>query len=67
MGDDLPASSDDLRSAEASAHRSIWRSAEPLTLVLGGELPGLEVAYETWGVLAPGRLQRGADLPCDFR
>lgn len=48
----FPANSDDLRSAESSTHRRIWRSPEPLPLALGGQLPELEVAYETWGTLA---------------
>ena len=45
-------SSDDRRSPEASAHLRVWRSDEPLPLALGGVLPGLEVAYETWGTPA---------------
>lgn len=32
-----------------------FRSAEPFRCVWGGVLPGLTLAYETWGTLAPAR------------
>ena len=34
---------------------SVFESSEPLALQLGGEIPVLEIAYETWGELSPAR------------
>ena len=45
------ASSDDRRSGDRLRHLQKAVFAEPLALSLGGELPGVECAYETWGTL----------------
>lgn len=37
-----------------SEETRFWDLAEPFPLELGGELPGVRVAYRTWGRLAPG-------------
>ena len=47
----LPASSDDVRSASLSGHVQRVRLDEPVRLKLGGVLPSVTVAYETWGEL----------------
>ena len=48
-------SSDSARSAHPLAHVRSAAFAEPLELELGGRLPGLTVAYETYGRLNPER------------
>ena len=48
---DLPASTDDLRSGGALRHVRTLALDGPLALTLGGELRGVGVAYETWGTL----------------
>jgi len=52
---DAYASSDDQRTATLSKHTRWARFDEPVTLDRGGRLPGLSVAYETWGTLHPDR------------
>ena len=47
----LPSSTDDHRSGDRLKHLQKVVFAEPLGLALGGELPGVECAYETWGTL----------------
>ncbi len=51
----LPGSTDDLRVAGPLRHVQTARFDEPLPLELGGSLPGVEVAYETWGKLNAAR------------
>lgn len=36
-----------------SAETRLWRLDEPVTLEAGGRLPGVQLAYRTWGRLAP--------------
>ncbi|MEM7681436.1 MAG: homoserine O-acetyltransferase [Planctomycetota bacterium] len=52
---DPPGSTDDQRTAGPLRHARVVRSDEPLSLKLGGELPEVEIAYETWGELNPER------------
>ena len=40
--------------AAVSRDTRLWRSAEPLRLESGAVLPEVQVAYRTWGKLAPG-------------
>ncbi|MEM8782655.1 MAG: homoserine O-acetyltransferase [Planctomycetota bacterium] len=47
----VPESSDDLRVVGPLRRVRVAAFEEPLALELGGELPGVEVAYETWGEL----------------
>ncbi|MEM1446321.1 MAG: homoserine O-acetyltransferase [Planctomycetota bacterium] len=47
----VPESSDDVRVAGPLRHVQTAPFAEPLPLELGGSLPGVDVAYETWGTL----------------
>jgi len=52
---DAFASSDDQRSAQLSSHTQ-WATFDgPIPLDRGGTLPGLTVAYETWGTLDADR------------
>ena len=55
MDDSVPASSDDLRSANLLAHARSLRLEEPLRLARGGVLEQVEIVYETWGELSPAR------------
>jgi len=55
MTDDFFASSDSVRSAAPLKHAQVVRFDEPLTLELGGCLPGVTVAYETYGRLNAAR------------
>jgi len=48
----LPASGG-WRPGDPVGHRRFHRIAEPLVLRAGGRLPDVQVAYETWGELAP--------------
>ncbi|MEM7577778.1 MAG: homoserine O-acetyltransferase [Planctomycetota bacterium] len=47
----VPDSSDDVRVAGPLRHVQQATFPEPLPLALGGILPGVDVAYETWGTL----------------
>ncbi len=51
MTDDLHVSTDDRRTAGRLPHLNKLALDGPVSLELGGELPGVEVAYETWGQL----------------
>lgn len=48
-------SSDSVRSGAPLAHAQAVTFAEPLALALGGTLPAVTVAYETYGQLSPSR------------
>jgi homoserine O-acetyltransferase/O-succinyltransferase len=43
------------REGDPPGRRRWVRLADPLPLEFGGELPGVSIAYETWGTLAPDR------------
>ena len=45
-------STDAVRSARPLKHVQYFNSAEPLQLELGGQIPGITVAYETYGRLS---------------
>jgi len=51
MADRTPSSTDDARAATPLRHARSHTLDAPLPLALGGELPDVEVAYETWGTL----------------
>ena len=55
MTDDVFASSDSVRGANALGHAQTFRLGQPLKLELGGELPEVTVAYETYGRLSKAR------------
>ncbi|MEM9294519.1 MAG: homoserine O-acetyltransferase [Planctomycetota bacterium] len=50
-----PVSTDDLRTAGPLRYAHTARFDRPLALLRGGELPEVEVAYETWGALNDDR------------
>ncbi|WP_225095085.1 homoserine O-acetyltransferase [Streptomyces sp. CoH27] len=41
------------REGDPPGHRKWWTAEKPLPLEAGGELPGVRLAFETWGRLAP--------------
>jgi len=51
----LPPATGAWREGDPPGRRQWVRLAEPLPLEFGGELPGVSIAYETWGTLAPDR------------
>lgn len=53
--DDAFAGSDEVRSAGPLPHARVESFDGPIPLELGGELPRLDVAYETYGTLSPQR------------
>jgi homoserine O-acetyltransferase len=55
MADDPFESSDSLRSAHPLAHARKFRLPGPLALELGGELPEVELTFETYGELSAAR------------
>jgi homoserine O-acetyltransferase/O-succinyltransferase len=55
MGDSLPDSSDSVRHAKPLRYVQTATLAVPLALELGGQLPSVTVAYETYGQLSPAR------------
>ncbi len=48
-------SSDDLRSAKPLTHAQVFEYNQPLTLKHGGQLPHVQVTYETYGTLNASR------------
>lgn len=55
MADQIPESSDSIRSAKPLKHAQKIHFKEPVPLDNGDVLPELTVAYETWGKLSPAR------------
>ncbi|MFI8166070.1 homoserine O-acetyltransferase [Streptomyces sp. NPDC085931] len=51
----LPPASGAWREGDPPGRRQWYRREEPLALEAGGELPGVRLAFETWGRLAPDR------------
>ncbi|AXG83063.1 homoserine O-acetyltransferase MetX [Streptomyces paludis] len=51
----LPPASGAWREGDPSGHRRWHTRRTPLALEAGGELPGVRLAFETWGRLAPDR------------
>ncbi|MFS4108175.1 homoserine O-acetyltransferase MetX [Streptomyces sp. PD-S100-1] len=51
----LPPASGAWREGDPPGRRQWYERAAPLPLEAGGELPGVRVAFETWGRLAPDR------------
>ncbi|MER6472695.1 homoserine O-acetyltransferase MetX [Streptomyces collinus] len=51
----LPPASGAWREGDPPGRRRWWERAEPLRLEAGGELPGVRLAFETWGRPAPDR------------
>ncbi|MFF3617239.1 homoserine O-acetyltransferase [Streptomyces sp. NPDC002580] len=51
----LPPASGAWREGDPPGHRQWHERERPLRLEAGGELPGLRIAFETWGRLAPDR------------
>ncbi|WP_173860945.1 homoserine O-acetyltransferase MetX [Streptomyces sp. SAT1] len=51
----LPPASGAWREGDPPGRRLWYERAAPLPLEAGGELPGVRLAYETWGRLAPDR------------
>ncbi|MES9525831.1 homoserine O-acetyltransferase MetX [Streptomyces capoamus] len=51
----LPPASGAWREGDPPGRRRWYRRDEPLALEAGGELPGVRIAFETWGRLAPDR------------
>ena len=60
------ASTDDRRTDAPLKYVQYVTFADPVRLELGDRLPEVTCAYETWGTLNQRRLQRRADLSCDF-
>lgn len=52
---ELPPASGAWREGDAPGRRQFVTLRGPLRLEAGGELPGVAIAYETWGTLAPDR------------
>lgn len=52
-GDDLPPASSAWREGDPPGRRQWFTSPHPFPLERGGYLPGYQLAYETWGTLAP--------------
>ncbi len=52
---DLPPATAAWREGDPSGRRQWLTLPAPLRLEAGGELPGVRLAYETWGTLAPDR------------
>ncbi|WP_437043552.1 homoserine O-acetyltransferase MetX [Streptomyces sp. enrichment culture] len=51
----LPPASGVWREGDPPGRRQWYRRERPLALEAGGELPGVRLAFETWGRLAPDR------------
>ncbi|MGC0208584.1 homoserine O-acetyltransferase MetX [Streptomyces levis] len=51
----LPPASGAWREGDPPGRRQWYRRERPLALEAGGELPGVRLAFETWGRLAPDR------------
>ncbi|MGW1001977.1 homoserine O-acetyltransferase MetX [Streptomyces sp. NPDC002520] len=51
----LPPASGAWREGDPAGHRQWYEREQPLPLEAGGELPGVRLAFETWGRLAPDR------------
>ncbi|MBK3566032.1 homoserine O-acetyltransferase [Streptomyces sp. MBT62] len=51
----LPPASGAWREGDPPGHRQWHAREKPLALEAGGELPGVRLAFETWGRLAPDR------------
>ncbi|MGV9916775.1 homoserine O-acetyltransferase MetX [Streptomyces cellulosae] len=51
----LPPASGAWREGDPPGRRQWYAHPEPLALEAGGELPGVRLAFETWGRLAPDR------------
>ncbi|MEU4107462.1 homoserine O-acetyltransferase [Streptomyces sp. NPDC027717] len=51
----LPAAGGAWRDGDPAGRRRWYRADAPLPLEAGGELPGVRLAFETWGRLAPDR------------
>ncbi|WP_439945493.1 homoserine O-acetyltransferase MetX [Streptomyces sp. BBFR109] len=51
----LPPASGAWREGDPPGRRQWYERAAPLPLEAGGELPGVRLAFETWGQLAPDR------------
>ncbi|MFD6290664.1 homoserine O-acetyltransferase [Streptomyces sp. NPDC060205] len=51
----LPPASGGWREGDPPGRRRWYLRADPLALEAGGELPGVQLAFETWGQLAPDR------------
>ncbi|MEU9554233.1 homoserine O-acetyltransferase MetX [Streptomyces fumanus] len=51
----LPPASGGWQEGDPPGHRRWYVRERPLALEAGGELPGLRLAFETWGRLAPDR------------
>ncbi|MFF5028668.1 homoserine O-acetyltransferase [Streptomyces collinus] len=51
----LPPASGAWREGDPPGRRRWWERVEPLRLEAGGELPGVQLAFETWGRPAPDR------------
>ncbi|MGW0415108.1 homoserine O-acetyltransferase MetX [Streptomyces collinus] len=51
----LPPASGAWREGDPPGRRRWWERVEPLRLEAGGELPGVRLAFETWGRPAPDR------------
>ncbi|MGW6745937.1 homoserine O-acetyltransferase MetX [Streptomyces sp. NPDC055025] len=49
----LPPATGAWREGDPPGRRAWWTGARPLVLESGAELPGVRIAYETWGELAP--------------
>jgi homoserine O-acetyltransferase/O-succinyltransferase len=50
-----PPASGAWRAGDEAGHRDFLRADRPLALEVGGALPGVTVAFETWGTLGPRR------------
>ncbi|MFF3984549.1 homoserine O-acetyltransferase [Streptomyces sp. NPDC001797] len=51
----LPPATGAWREGDPAGHRQWYVAEKPLSLEAGGELPGVRLAFETWGRLAPDR------------